>query len=385
MKLTAYSDILHALEEEGRFRKFPSPPANERFIDLTSNDYMGLGRKSAEYIEEFRDSFGYVPMSASASRLLASNQGIFRKLEGFLEDSYGKPAILFNSGYHANVGLVSCLNIPSTLWLTDKLIHASVIDGIRMAKAQFVRWPHNDTKTLREIIDKNRPLYQRIIIVCESVYSMDGDIAPLEELLQIRDEYPEVMLYVDEAHAVGCFGPRGLGLCMDKSSGNFPDILVGTLGKACASYGAFVIADSILKDYIVNTSRPLIFSTAIPPVCAAWSLFMLEKLAAMDEERKRLHDLSHRFRKSVESITGRNNPSRSAIVPLITGSSEKAVALSKALEHRGIVALPIRRPTVPPGGERIRFSLNACLGDEELTYIEGSLKDLIQDENRIFS
>lgn len=373
-----YSDILDRLRHEGRLRRIPPHRDVSEVVDLCSNDYMGMARRAGEWRREFADRFPDVAMSASASRLLASDQNVFNLLEARLEKEYGRPALLFNSGYHANVGTVSALDVPGTLWLADKLVHASVIDGLRLAGAEFKRWRHNDVAHLRRILEQNAGRFDRMIVVCESVYSMDGDMAPLRELARLKKEFPAMMLYVDEAHAVGAFGPHGLGLCMEMGIVDSVDILVGTLGKACASVGAFVSATPLLRDYLVNSARSLIFSTAIAPANAAWSLLMLEKLADMDAERKHLMEISERFRRGVERLTGEANPSRSAIVPLVTGDAAKAVSISKALEERGILALPIRRPTVPPGGERIRFSLNAGLSAENIDRILDILSGIIK-------
>ena len=365
-----YAGILSELEAENRLRKIPPHRRDRKLTDLCTNDYMGIARRANEWRQEFSHRFPDIAMSASASRLLASEQEIFYSLEAYLEDKYKKPAILFNSGYHANVGLVTSLNVAGTLWLADKLIHASVIDGLRMSHAEFLRWNHNDISHLRKILEREHNRHDRIIIVCESVYSMDGDIAPLKEIVSLKDEFNNVMLYVDEAHAIGVFGHEGLGMCVDSGILEKTDILVGTLGKACGSSGAFSITSDIMKAYITNTARSLIFSTAIAPVNAAWSLMMLEKLASMDEERAHLKKISDIFRKGIEQITDTPNPSRSAIVPLMTGNASRAASVSESLEARGILALPIRRPTVPPGGERIRFSLNATL-------TENQIKDII--------
>lgn len=365
-----YAGILSELEAENRLRKIPPHRRDRKLTDLCTNDYMGIARRANEWRQEFSHRFPDIAMSASASRLLASEQEIFYSLEAYLEDKYKKPAILFNSGYHANVGLVTSLNVAGTLWLADKLIHASVIDGLRMSHAEFLRWNHNDISHLRKILEREHNRHDRIIIVCESVYSMDGDIAPLKEIVSLKDEFNNVMLYVDEAHAIGVFGHEGLGMCVDSGILEKTDILVGTLGKACGSSGAFSITSDIMKAYITNTARSLIFSTAIAPVNAAWSLMMLEKLASMDEERAHLKKISDIFRKGIEQITDTPNPSRSAIVPLMTGNASRGASVSESLEARGILALPIRRPTVPPGGERIRFSLNATL-------TENQIKDII--------
>lgn len=365
-----YAGILSQLEAENRLRKIPPHRRDRELTDLCTNDYMGIARRANEWRQEFSHRFPDIAMSASASRLLASEQEIFYSLEAYLEDKYKKPTILFNSGYHANVGLVTSLNVAGTLWLADKLIHASVIDGLRMSHAEFLRWNHNDISHLRKILEREHNRHDRIIIVCESVYSMDGDIAPLKEIAALKDEFDNVMIYVDEAHAIGVFGHEGLGMCVDSGILEKTDILVGTLGKACGSSGAFSVTSDIMKAYITNTARSLIFSTAIAPVNAAWSLMMLEKLASMDGERANLKKISDIFRKGIEHITGTPNPSRSAIVPLMTGNASRAASVSENLEAHGILALPIRRPTVPPGGERIRFSLNATL-------TENQIKDII--------
>lgn len=371
-----YGEILQGLKNEGRLRRIPPHRAGSGLTDLSSNDYMGLARRSAEWRDEFRARFGDVAMTASASRLLAADQDVFNQLEGYLAQAYGRPALMFNSGYHANVGLVTALNIPGTLWVTDKLIHASAIDGLRMSGAEFKRWKHNDTTHLRRILENEHDRHDRLIVLCESVYSMDGDIAPLSEIVAIKQEFPKMMLYVDEAHAIGVFGEHGLGVAEELGLTEDIDILVGTLGKACGSVGAFAVTTPMIIEFLVNNARSLIFSTAIAPVNAAWSLLMLEKLRDMNPLREHLKRIATQFRKGIEEITGEPNPSRSAIVPLVTHEAARAVTMSQALEREGILALPIRRPTVPPGGERIRFSLNASLTERDIINILDIIKKI---------
>lgn len=368
-KLGRYREILDTYSHEGRLRHIPSDTTGASLYNLTLNDYMGLSQRAGVFMQEFRTRFPDAAMTSSASRLLASGQTPYAMLESFLSKSYGKPALLFNSGYHANIGVISALNVEGTLWLTDKLIHASVIDGIRLAGAEYRRWPHNDLTKLRKLLERFSGKYERTIVVCESVYSMDGDMAPVRELAALKNEFPDVMLYIDEAHAIGCFGNRGLGLCEALGVMKEMDILVGTLGKACASSGAFAVTSPLLHDFLVNNARSLIFSTAIAPANVLWSLLMLEKLGDMKSERVHLEGISRKFREGIEIITGEENPSRSAIVPFMTGSARRAVALSARLKDNGILALPIRRPTVPEGGERIRFSLNATLSEKDIDLI----------------
>ncbi|MBD5348324.1 MAG: 8-amino-7-oxononanoate synthase [Bacteroides sp.] len=372
--MAKYSDILYSLETENRLRSIPRHRKGAPLVDLTSNDYMGLARRADEWKDEFRQRFPDVGMTSSASRLLASDQEIYNRLEGYLEDLYRKPALLFNSGYHANVGIISALNIPGTLFITDKLIHASAIDGIRLGKAEFRRFAHNDISHLEKIIEKEHRNHERLIVICESVYSMDGDVAPLAEMAALKKLYPNVMLYVDEAHAVGAIGSKGAGVASQLGLVNDIDIIVGTFGKACASQGAFAVTSQELKSYLINTARSFIFSTALPPANVAWTLFMLEKLALMDKEREHLKQISEMFRSGLEDITGNPINSASAIIPLLTGDARRAMALSASLEESGILALPIRRPTVPPGGERIRFSLTAALSEEIINNVLENIK-----------
>ncbi len=371
-----YKSILEDFRREGRLREIPPHRAGRGLLDLSGNDYMGLAARQTMFRQGFSERFPEISMSASASRLLASDQRIFGMLENRLEDLYGRPALLFNSGYHANVGTVSALNIPGTLFLPDRLIHASAIDGLVRRNTQMERWRHNDTDHLRRIVEKRRGEFDRIIVMAESVYSMDGDIAPLEELVALRREFPEIMLYIDEAHAFGVFGKKGLGVAESLGLIDETDIIVGTFGKACASSGAFVSTSATLRDYLVNAARSLIFSTAIPPVCAAWSLMMTEILEDMSDERARLAEISAEFRGIIEDITGKECVSRSQIVPLMAGDATKAVKMSHRLGEQGVIALAIRRPTVPPGGERIRFSLNAGLSDSDIHKVADIIRKL---------
>lgn len=371
--MTAFSQILNNLQNENRLRVIPDFDS-ERFIDLSSNDYLSLAARSEEFKDEFLDRFGDAAFSSSASRLLSTRQHYHNALEEYLERLYSKPALLFNSGYHANVGCIGSLTIPSTLFVCDKLIHASIVDGLRIAGSEFKRFPHNDVAKLRRILEASSGNYERVVIVVESIYSMDGDEAPLSTLVGLKKEFPNVMLYVDEAHAFGIRGPRGLGIAEELGIIRDIDIIIGTLGKAAASAGAFVVCNDVLKSFLINTSRPLIFSTALPPVNVAWSILMIEKIVEMDKERLCLADINRRFSETLEEISGTPTGSTSQIVPFLTGNAETAMSIAATLRDNGFLALPIRRPTVPPGGERIRFSLSADLDFNSLSPLFNILK-----------
>lgn len=366
-----YEDILDTLCKEHRLREIPK---SQTGLDLISNDYMGLAARCHDFEEEFMMMRQYAPNSASASRLLQRDQSVHNDLEERLDDLYGKRTLLMNSGYHANVGALSSLSVAGVLIVSDKLIHASMIDGIRLGNGDTARFAHNDMRMLRKILEKKANLYKNVIIAVESVYSMDGDTAPLQELVEIKREYPNVILYVDEAHAFGVFGERGLGLAEELGLLTEIDILIVTLGKAAAGYGAFIATSETFHSYLVNCARSFIFSTALPPSLIAWDALMIEKLIKMKEERRHLRELSAWFRKEVEAITEMECQSRSQIIPVHAGSAEKAIAMAESLRNEGIDALPIRRPTVAAGTERLRLSLSAGHTQSDLLHALNAIR-----------
>lgn len=367
-----YEETLKSFEKENRLRNIPSELGG---IDLISNDYMSLAARHSDYIKEYQDRFGNPPMSASASRLLQRHQKEHNSLETLLNGLYGKKTLLLNSGYHANTGALSALSVPGTLIVSDKLIHASMIDGIRLGHGDTARFVHNDMSMLRRILEKKAQSYQQVVIATESVFSMDGDVAPLADLVEIKKEFPNVILYVDEAHAFGVFGDRGLGLAEETGLIDEIDVIIVTLGKAAAGYGAFIATSPTLHQYLLNCARSFIFSTAIPPSVAAWDLLMIEKLLSMREERRQLQQLSKWFRIELEAITGMKCQSQSQIIPVHAGSAERAIKMASKLRKAGIDALPIRRPTVAAGTERLRLSLSAGLTKKDLERVLLALKN----------
>lgn len=367
---------LDTLNCEHRLRSIPSEAPKDS-LDLLSNDYMGLAARQKEFLPLLTEILAAdnATLTSSASRLLSRRQQWPTLFEKEIELSYGRPGLLFNSGYHANTGAISALaSLPSTHFVCDRLIHASAIDGLRLGNADFTRFPHNDTDKLKKILIKNADKYERMVIVVESVYSMDGDIAPLKEIVALKHSFPNVMIYLDEAHGYGVFGERGLGVAEAEGVMEDIDIIMCTLGKAGSAAGAFIVCSELLKSFFVNTARSFIFSTALPPLDNAWALMMFRQLQTMSKERRYLHKLSEQFRSKIEEITGVPNPSRSQIVPVLIGDAAKAVAVATSLRNAGFDVLPIRRPTVPPGGERIRLSLNASIHQDQLSPLLSALK-----------
>lgn len=360
-----FESTLRALESAGNMRAIPADTATSAIIDMSSNDYLGLGTDKAtrrmllEYALEHD-----LPVTSSASRLLSAYQREYALTESLLESLYhGRKALLFNSGYHANTGLVSALADRDTLIVADKLVHASIIDGIVLSRAQCVRFRHNDYDHLEKILTDKGKQYANVLIVAESVYSMDGDTADIARLAELKHSHPSALLYIDEAHAFGVEGKHGIGLAADKDA----DVIVGTFGKALGSVGAFAVMSATLKQFIINKARSFIFSTALPPVNAAWSRLLIEKMTGMDKEREHLRRICAMLATMLGSATGGH------IQPWLVGDASKAVELSRMLMAEGVKVLPIRTPTVPAGTERLRFSLSAALTGNDMLTVQRAL------------
>lgn len=370
------SKELATLAEQGNFRRIPLPHSVSG-ADFSSNDYLGIGADTALQQEFIESLSGNIPsLTSSASRLLAQSQDEYYRLESVLEELYGNPVLLFNSGYHANTGLISALGDKNTLIVADKLVHASIIDGYKLSDAEMVRFRHNDINHLENILRAKAGNYERVLIVVEAVYSMDGDSAPLEDIAALKLLYPQALLYVDEAHSFGVCGPRGLGLIADSPVSGKVDVIIGTFGKAAASVGAFAVLSGKLKDYAINRSRSFIFSTAIPPLNCAWTRYVVDRLPGMAARREKLQRLIRIFCDNLDPEKIRI-PFPSHIIPVIVGDSAKVVRLSTQLAEEGLKVFPIRTPTVPPHTERLRISFSAALHPQDVCRLASSLNRLL--------
>lgn len=374
---TIIEQTLGDLATGGNLRLIPDDATTSGRIDFSSNDYLGIATR-ADLRQEFFSAHDPrdLLMSASASRLLARTQKAFGDFEKSLHDAYGRPALIFNSGYHANTGLVSALAIKDYTILADKLVHASIIDGIKLSGAPFERFRHNDMQHLALLADKISRQGRKLLIIVESVYSMDGDQAPLHEIAEIKRKHEGALLYVDEAHAVGVEGHGGLGLVMAMGGQAADvDVIVGTLGKALGSTGAFAIMDDTLRSWAINRARSFIFSTALPPVTVEWSKFVFEKSLGMDSERSHLKALGNALGRTLR------NGSNSHIQPYMLGNPHAAVEMSKALASDGFDVLPIRTPTVPPGTDRLRLSLSAALSIDDVEALGRAIKTYADEQH----
>ncbi len=340
----------------------------QTMLNLTSNDYLGLANNQKlkkAFLQANDFTTEAISFGASSSRLLTGNTNLYDEVETLLAQSYGaEAALFFNSGYHANMGILPALTGKKDLILSDKLCHASLIDGIRLCQADHIRYRHMDHEQLKTILTRKRHLYNRIFIVTESVFSMDGDINNLQQLVDIKNQF-DCMLYVDEAHAVGVSGSKGLGLCEEQNVIDQIDIIVGTLGKAYASIGAFAIVSKSLKQLLVNKVRTLIYTTALPPINMAWTKFIIENMTGFVTEREQLKALSD-FMVDKLQVKG-YMVHNSHIMPVMVGDNKVAVQLAEHLQKKGFLVFPIRPPTVPVNTARLRISLTA---DMKLTDLE---------------
>lgn len=378
--LDHYAEQLDQLRQQGNFRQFRSNQQQaktieiqqQQMLNLSSNDYLGLA-SDLRLREQFFDETPNAQrlMSASSSRLLTGNFPAYEQLEATLTQLFhGRAALLFNSGYHMNIGILPALADAKTLILADKLVHASMIDGIRLSSAKYLRYRHNDLAHLQQLLtqyhaDEN---YERIIVVTESIFSMDGDETDLAALVALKQQFAKVMLYVDEAHAIGVRGQQGLGCAEQYGVIDAIDFLVGTFGKAVASVGGYLICDPIIRDYLINRMRPLIFSTAQPPICMAWTQFMLNQIVHMQTQRQHLAALSLYMQQGIQA-KGFTCPSTSQIVPVIIGDSTATVSKAQQLQTAGFYVMPVRPPTVPQGSSRLRICLNTQFETADLTQL----------------
>lgn len=362
--LENYTELLEKLKSHSHFRDIKDfDGKNEKYIyyngkkllNLSSNNYLGFA-DNAKITEEFLNFAGskYTFGSASA-RLLTGTLPVYKELEELITAMFGKEkTLLFNSGYHANVGINSSIAGKGDVIFSDKLNHASIIDGMRLSEGKFFRYPHNNMKALEKLLIRERKNFNNAIIVSESVFSMDGDIANLQKLVELKEKY-NCILILDEAHAFGVFGKKGLGVTEALGITDKVDLIVGTFGKAIGSMGAFATGSRTLIEYLTNKARSFIFSTALPPINIAFSKWIIENKLPNTYE-KRMNMLS----------IGKKAGSDSHIIPVIIGGNKETVDICDILFHNGFFTLPIRPPTVPEGTSRLRLSLTTDITEKEI-------------------
>ncbi len=337
----------------------------KRLLNMSSNDYIGIGADediTRRFVSTYKGNLG-----SGSSRLLTGNTNTYFELENMLAERFGKDkALIFNSGYHTNVGVFSALLTKKSVIFSDKLNHASIIDGMQLSGGDFYRYKHLDYENLELQIQKHAENYDNVIIASESVFSMDGDVADIKKLVEIKKKYNAILI-VDEAHAFGVFGKTGMGVCEEQDCLDDVDLIVGVFGKAIGSYGGFAVGNEVLIEYLTNKARSFIFSTVIPEICVEFSKFVIESVLPYTyAKRLLLQKNAAILRENLKNI-GVQTFGESQIVPIVLGENEKAVEMSKIMIENGYYLLPIRHPTVPKGTARLRLSLTASMTSDEIS------------------
>lgn len=353
---------LRALHENSQFRSLDL----SRGLNLCSNDYLGLA-SNPRLKQALLDAVSASDRVASTgSRLLSGNSRDWEQIESeFADFVRAESALYFSSGYAANVGLLSSIAQPTDIIFSDALNHASLIDGIRLSRARKIIYPHCDFEFLERALRENANAPGAKIIVSESVFSMEGDFAPLDELARLAARHSAFLL-IDEAHAIGVCGSEGRGLVASLSDRSRILASIYPCGKALASCGAFVCCAAPAKSYLVNHARSFIFSTANPPYIAHQIRAALAFAREADERRAHLREISCALRSSLSAASLPCGSGDTPIVPVILGSNESALRVAAELQSAGFAVKAIRPPTVPAGSARLRLSLNALISLDDV-------------------
>ncbi|MDR6224775.1 8-amino-7-oxononanoate synthase [Desmospora profundinema] len=378
-------DELSQLEQAGRIRSlFPTEQGTEPvlfrqghpMVNLSSNNYLGLAshptvvQAAARALEE-RGA------GAPSSRLITGHDPAIAELEAALAQWKGtEAALVIGSGYLANLGVLSaCLSRRDAVF-SDRLNHASIIDGIRLSGATAYRYRHRDMNHLERLLQQaDGKGFRQKWIVTDSVFSMDGDVAPLKELADLKEQYGATLM-VDEAHGAGVFGPQGKGVAHHLGVADAVDIHMGTFSKAFGVYGAYIAARKEWIDWMLQRCRSFIYTTALPPAVIGGIRASLELVQSGQNLRTALLDHSRWFRRRLQDLGVDTDPFPSPIIPWVIGDDHAASAVSQALQERGVLGVAIRPPTVPEGSARIRFSLMATHRREDLEQAVEAVADI---------
>lgn len=382
-------DILEDLKEKSLYRTLKDSVVSGArisvdgcdFLNFASNDYLGISNNinwQKEFLEENSSKNTFL-MSSVASRLLAGNNVAYSSLESLIASTYNKytrddcelECLVFNSGYHANTGILPALSGAKDLIIADKQVHASLIDSLSLTKAKWLRFKHNDYENLEAILEKNRANFENVFIVTEALFSMDADTADIAKLVELKQKY-SCYLYVDEAHSIGIFGEDGLGLCAKLGLLDEVDFVMATLGKALASEGAFLLCKKEFKELLINKCRSFIFTTAIAPLNILWSEFVFKKLFSMQKERAKLAEFSKLIKAEIPQANGEMH-----IISIVLGESELAMNMQKKLIDKNIYAPAIRYPSVAKGRAMLRLSLSGAMQLSDIQEFIKSFKECL--------
>ena len=342
-------------------------------VNLCSNDYLGLADSLALKQNVIEAVVKTARIGGTASRLLSGHADVWIELEEeFAVFAGSEAALYFGSGYAANIGLLTSLANKNDVIFSDALNHASIIDGIRLSGAQKIIYRHRDLDQLETSLKENRSKPGRKLIVTETVFSMDGDVAPVDAMVALAEKYGAGVI-VDEAHATAVHGPGGRGIASQFLADGRLLAAMHTCGKALASAGAFVCGSAVLREHLINHARTFIFSTAMPPYMAEQIRAALHLASEMHTERAELISRSQDFAKSLQRDGWDSPGTTTQIVPAVIGANDAALAAAEFLQRAGFAVRAIRPPTVPPGTARLRFSVTHKVSAAELEKLAAAL------------
>lgn len=371
------------LKKEGLFRKIKTIDlvkgptikiGGREYILLSSNDYLGLSQhpKVKEKAKETIERFG---CGCGASRLISGTNQLHSELEKKLADfKKTEASIVFSSGYLTNLGVISSLTSQRDVIIIDKLNHASIIDGCRLSGADLRVYPHKNMPYLEKILQKSQSYKQRLIIT-DGIFSLDGDIAPLPEIVALAKKY-QALVMIDDAHGTGVLGKNGSGTIEYFGLEGKIDIQMGTLSKALGSLGGFIAGSNILIDYLKNKARSFIYSTALPPSQVAAALASLEIIQAEPQIREKLWENVRYLREGLQNLGLNTMESQTQIIPVIIGDNNKTMQVAESLYENGIFTPGIRPPSVPKGTSRLRLSLMATHTKSQIAKVISAFKTL---------
>lgn len=375
-KLGFIDDKINVLKKDGVYRKLPinyGPCTNvidlnhNRVVNLSSNNYLGLANHPRLKEAGIRaiEKYG---IGAGSVRTIVGNQDLLEELEALLAEFKNEEAVTcFQSGLNCNIGVIQAITEKGDLIVSDELNHASIIDGTRLSKADKAIYKHNDMNDLERVLIENRIKYHNCLIITDGVFSMDGDLANLPEIVSIAKRY-NCLTYVDDAHGSGVLGKSGRGTVDHFDLNGQVDFIVGTLSKAIGVIGGYVATKQNVKEWLLHRARPLLFSTALPPVATAATIEAVKMLIESEKYTEKLWDNAFYFKTEIKALGFDIGKSQTPITPVMIGNEAKTMEFSKTLLENGVFVSAIVYPTVPLGKGRCRVMLSASHTKEDLDF-----------------
>lgn len=375
-----YEIYSKTLKDTSKFRVLRKNFEESHLIDFSSNDYLNLSQ-SYELIEAVTQSVARLGIGSTGSRLLSGNHEVFHKLEKQIaKDKKTETALIFNSGYQANITSLSALCDQTVLGnqalvFFDKLNHASLYQGVFLSQSKLLRYPHMSYEKLEDLLKKYKSDPRPKFIVSETLYGMDGDILDLNELVSLARRYG-AFLYLDEAHATGILGQNGYGLSTHVDMKDIPYVVMGTFSKGLGAFGAYIACSQKIKDYFINKNSGFIYSTSLPPmlieaVYKAWSL-----LVDLRKERQSLLERAQYVRSALKKLNFNTGLSQTHIIPIILNKEDTVMKGFNDLKEKGILVSAVRPPTVPPGQARLRIALTCKHSEDDISKLIYALETL---------